>query len=546
MEIPRPDTPLARWRINLRERLSYTILVTCPDIMSYNVNKDWMDMQCIEKLESFQTAHHLSEGTIPADVFAVATIHFTARALDEGQKASQSTEEGEHHVSQTHENVEPWGLRPRLLSPKLVRMKKVLLLTDSGAPIYRRKKNTSVKPDNYFNNDGCAHPWKNITTSCECGAGWVKWAASLNTFVAEYGGIMERCPDGKKRFPSHVTVIVIDNLNGSGADNAVNEEKKSEEKRTSMRKFLNNVETQAAITELMELIDCFKSAVYCQIAPAKHWGMTAEVDKIADYVRQKARAKNIATLDATQSWLSIKGFMGPGSLDSKPGENAGKAEGDKNVIHWRHYETGETKALPFHWDRYLFRLVRYLETRIIHESVKSKIFDMNEIKRLSDNTKSEALAYRLVLEDQKGASPMRLHKASFRHRRRIAMLHLPLREEDRRTLSMLSKAKTPMIASLRVLHRREAITLVRAILRRLRLTQEMLPPSSTRRLRMVRSPKRKMPQQKKLPKGLRRSCTSSPTCTARMTRRCSRRMRSFTFFHPGQLARIPPSASSVS
>ena len=35
MEIPHPDTPLARWRINLRECLSYTILVTCPDVMSY-------------------------------------------------------------------------------------------------------------------------------------------------------------------------------------------------------------------------------------------------------------------------------------------------------------------------------------------------------------------------------------------------------------------------------------------------------------------------------------------------------------------------------
>ena len=43
MEIPSPDTPLARWRINLRECLSYTILVTCPDIMSHHVNKDWTD-----------------------------------------------------------------------------------------------------------------------------------------------------------------------------------------------------------------------------------------------------------------------------------------------------------------------------------------------------------------------------------------------------------------------------------------------------------------------------------------------------------------------
>ena len=74
MEIPHPDTPLARWRVNLRECLSYTILVTCPDMMGYSVNQGWTDMQCIEKLENLQTVHNLREGTIPADVFAVAIL----------------------------------------------------------------------------------------------------------------------------------------------------------------------------------------------------------------------------------------------------------------------------------------------------------------------------------------------------------------------------------------------------------------------------------------------------------------------------------------
>ena len=105
---------------------------------------------------------------------------------------------------------------------------------------------------------------------CECGADWARWAASLNQFVTEYGEIMETCPDGKRRFPSHVSVIVTDNLNGSGIDYAENEEKRDEDKRTSMTKFLNNVVQQAAITELMDLIDCFRSAVYCQTAPARH------------------------------------------------------------------------------------------------------------------------------------------------------------------------------------------------------------------------------------------------------------------------------------
>ena len=108
--------------------------------MSYSVNKDWTDMQCIETLANLQERHGLREGTIPADVFVVAINHFTARALDEGQKASQSMEEGEHHSSQTHEDVELWGLRPRLLSAALMRKKKILFLSGSGALIYRRAK----------------------------------------------------------------------------------------------------------------------------------------------------------------------------------------------------------------------------------------------------------------------------------------------------------------------------------------------------------------------------------------------------------------------
>ena len=65
--------------------------------------------------------------------------------------------------------------------------------------------------------------------------------------------------------------------------------------------------------------------------------MPAEVDKIANDVRRRAREKNIATLDAMQFWRSIKGFLGPDFLEVKPGENAGEAQSDNSVAHWHHY-----------------------------------------------------------------------------------------------------------------------------------------------------------------------------------------------------------------
>ena len=138
MQIPSPESPLARWRINLRECLSYTTLVTCPDMVSFDMNKDWTDMQCTERLTTLQETHNLRKGTIPASVFAVAITHFTSLALHEGQKASESIEDDSHYPPLCHENVDELGLRPRLLAGKLVRNKKILFLTDSGALIYRK------------------------------------------------------------------------------------------------------------------------------------------------------------------------------------------------------------------------------------------------------------------------------------------------------------------------------------------------------------------------------------------------------------------------
>ena len=325
----------------------------------------------------------MREGTIPASVCAVAINHFTARALDQSQKVSQSAEQGGHPMPLTHESVESWGLGPRLPTPQFIRKRKILLLTDPGAMIYRRppKKGTpnKVKPDKYLNNDTCTEPWSNIIANYEVGgADWARWADFFQYFVTKHGGLMERCPDGKNRFPSHVSVIVLDNLNGTEVGYASQEASKDMEQRTTLDKFLNDVEKQSAIAQLMVLLDQFRSVVYCQTAPARHWGMPGVVDQIADHIRKLARESKIATLDATQFWSSIKPFMGPAQLppiDAKHSEGAVVAESDENVVNWHHYELGNTKALPYHLDRYLFRLVCYMETSLIHESVKEKIFD---------------------------------------------------------------------------------------------------------------------------------------------------------------------------
>ena len=73
----------------------------------------------------------------------------------------------------------------------------------------------------------------------------------------------------------------------------------------TFEKFIGDVEERAAITLLMELLDQFRSAVYCQTASARHWGMPAVVNDIADYIGMMARDKTIATLSAAQFWYVL-------------------------------------------------------------------------------------------------------------------------------------------------------------------------------------------------------------------------------------------------
>ena len=158
VDIPDPDTPLARWRYNLRESLSYSILVTNPDALIHEVRKDWTDIQCIEMLGVIQRDHRLVEGTIPACVYAAAINYFTNRAFNESPAI--------------YDEVESWGLRPRLPPPEIIRKRKVILLTDSGSLLYRGK-NKRIKPASFLEKEA---EWSNILAPDTVGgAEWSDW-----------------------------------------------------------------------------------------------------------------------------------------------------------------------------------------------------------------------------------------------------------------------------------------------------------------------------------------------------------------------------------
>ena len=132
--------------------------------------------------------------------------------------------------------------------------------------IYRRpdKKNKSAKakPGEFLNNNSSTDRWHNIMANYEVGgATWPTWSVFLEKFITECRERMELCPDGTKRFPAHISVIVLDNLNGTNLDYASQEEMKKEEQRTMFDKFKKDVEKQDAISHIMSLLDQFRSAV---------------------------------------------------------------------------------------------------------------------------------------------------------------------------------------------------------------------------------------------------------------------------------------------
>ena len=108
-------------------------------------------------------------------------------------------------------------------------------------------------------------PWINIMAPDKVGgAEWLDWALFLEKFIVDYGSLMERCPDDVKRFPAHISVIVLDNLNGSGVDyTSVEENKKEvkEGKRVTFDKFNNDIGKQDATIRLLDLLVQFRSTL---------------------------------------------------------------------------------------------------------------------------------------------------------------------------------------------------------------------------------------------------------------------------------------------
>ena len=124
----------------------------------------------------------------------------------------------------------------KLPPPEIIRKRKVILLTDSGSLIYRGQKKT--KPAKFLNNEA---EWSNIMApDIVGGAAWSDWVTYLEKFVTDYSHLMELCPDNVMRFPAHISVIVLDNLNGTNLNDKSQEYKKKEEDRHTLKKFLDD------------------------------------------------------------------------------------------------------------------------------------------------------------------------------------------------------------------------------------------------------------------------------------------------------------------
>ncbi|MCP4899381.1 MAG: hypothetical protein GY906_20645, partial [bacterium] len=205
--LPDPRGILAKWRVNLREALSYTILVTNPSLMGHSVHPSWSDEQCIDLLAQLQEKYQLKFGVVPAGAYSLIIGYLTDCYLNpKGDKPQMGKQ-----CPIMDEIVTKMGPRPVLDKTSSIRHQCVVILSDSGTHIYNTaKKPNSVHMKDYLKNTEWfpKEQWADVLTFCEDDSpAWKSWAVGLESV---FDKVDSPCvyldSDGNRRIDSSVLV----------------------------------------------------------------------------------------------------------------------------------------------------------------------------------------------------------------------------------------------------------------------------------------------------------------------------------------------------
>jgi len=123
---------LAKWRINLREALSYTILVTAPSLMNQGVCHSWTDEQCTNLLAQLQEKYQLTTGVVPAGTYATAARYLADCFMN---PKGDSPGMGKRSLGMDAV-IDRMGRRLVLNKTSDIRHHRIGVLSDSGTHIY--------------------------------------------------------------------------------------------------------------------------------------------------------------------------------------------------------------------------------------------------------------------------------------------------------------------------------------------------------------------------------------------------------------------------
>ena len=166
-------------------------------------------------------------------------------------------------------------------------------------------------------------------------------------------------------FPPTFKVICIDNLNTINASTQKEEDERAERRKkkiphTTLDGFKENGVLVNELETLMTYLSLFKSSIYVRTAPAERWMLTAEVDKIYEYIAERATQHKVITIPGEPFWQDIRPFAAAKSNN------------------WHHCQEGNSRFLHYHWDRFLFRIMCFSKTATLHPRILEAICDKHQ------------------------------------------------------------------------------------------------------------------------------------------------------------------------
>ena len=332
--LPNDGSILASWRRALRQQTWTTMAIFQPTNL-HKFQYFQFDEYYIKLLARLEIGNTLTN-TVKANTYqvAISEMNMEMDALAAGLETPLKATDGKSAA-------EFWGARPNLPTRRSdIRRKKVLLLADSGANIYKTQKYHGLKA--YMAAD--FDEWKEgIFNESQSGASYEFWLEEIKKFTT-----LHRLSIHDGKLPTDFLVIIIDNLNCCHPDPGCpcheNMTDFWENKPISKKAKESNKPRRRhddLLDEFCRSLHIFRRVFYMGTAPGWFWKMPPWTTDLSHHIRSKMRDQGIPAWSGMPFWESID-----------PWRHV------SNEYHFQEIEWG--RGLKYRWDNLMVRIISFL------------------------------------------------------------------------------------------------------------------------------------------------------------------------------------------